>query len=174
MDDQDRNGGPVPTRPGLDTQTIIDLLNKHADEHGENGVVTYAKLGEAVGRNTTDLRGLLMTARKNILRDKNDLWICVPGGGVKVATASESLDHAMQDQKSSGRKVDKSIGALGAVKVRDLHETEKVQYDTAGSMAHFLKAMHKPRSRNRIKQRIVDTGKTIDADAVLKLLADKD
>lgn len=172
-DEQERNGSPVPTRPGLDTQTIIDLLNAHANEHGTEGVVTYAKLSEAVGRTTTDLRGLLMTARKNILKDRNHLWVCVPGVGVKLATASESLDHSISGQKASGRKIDKSIGSLGAVKVHELHETEKVQYATAGSLAHFLKAMFKPKSRNRIKQRVLDTGKTIDADAVLKLLADK-
>lgn len=172
-DEQEHKRSPVPTRPGLDTQTIIDMLNDHADTHGIGSVVTYERISEAIGRATPDMRGLLMTARQNILKQRNELWVCERGVGVKVATASESLDHALRDQKASGRKVDKSIKALGAVKVHNLHDSEKVQYDTAGSLAFFLETMHKPKARNRIKQRVVDTGKTIDANEVLALLADK-
>ena len=175
-DEQERKGSPVPTRPGLDTQTITDILNAHANEHGTEGIVTYSQLSKAIGRKVTELRGLLMTARKNILKERNQLWIVGERGvGIKLATASESLDQSLQSHKAGGRKVAKSIGARGAVapRVHELHETEKVQYATAGSLAHFLKAMFKPKARNRIKQRVLDTGKTIDANEVLALLADK-
>jgi len=173
MSDDPKKESPVPTRPGLDTQLIIDLLNQHADTHDIGSIVSYIKISEAVGRTVADMRGLLMTARKNILKDRNQLWICVPGIGLKIANASESLDHALRDQKSSGRKVDKSIGALGAVKIPDLSDIERLQYDTAGSLALALTNVHSVKVRNRIKQKTLAVGKQIDADGVLALLTNK-
>jgi hypothetical protein len=171
--DAQGNGSPIPNRPGLDTQTIIDILREHAEEYSTNGMVTYSSLSNAVGKTIDGTSGHLTTARRNLLKHHNQLWICIPAIGVKLATSSEAVEHAMGMQKSSGRKVKKSTKSLGTVKVGELNVTEKVQYDTAGSLAFFLLQVHRRKVRDAITQRVVDSGNRIEADGIIKLLEKK-
>lgn len=163
----------IPTRPGLDTQTLIDRLLDHAERYGVTGIVTYSSLSAAVEKRIDGSSSNLATARKNLLKSHSQLWICVPGVGVKLATSVEAVDHAMREQMSSCRKVTKSTKTLSAVKVSELDDSDRLQYETAGTLAHCLLRVHSRKARPMIQQMVSDGGSIRDGAAIIKMLANK-
>ena len=132
----------------IDTQTLVGILEKAA----VGDVVPYHTLTEAIRKDvTTEARGSMDSARRVLMRDKQIVFDCIRGVGLKRLSDCEITETSATFIKQARRKATKGLNTLGCADYQNLNQEQRNQHNVGAAILGVMKLAGASNSINKIK-----------------------
>lgn len=128
-------------------------------ENIEIGVrISYDHLTEIIGRDITQFRGALESARHAVQRDKQMVFDVVRGVGLVRLNDSDIVDLSDKAREQSRRLAKRIAKKLVCVKYEALSKEKQIKHNTALSMFGVIAELSTSSSAKRLEQKIEADG----------------
>jgi hypothetical protein len=137
--------------------------------------ISYNQLTGIIGRDITQFRNALESARHTVLRDKQMVFDTLRGVGLIRLNDSEIVDLSDKAREQSRKLAKRIAKKLVCVNYNSLSKEKQVKHNTALSMFGVIAELSSSSSVKRLEQKIEEHGGSLPlAKAALAALAAKD
>lgn len=132
----------------IDTQTIMSILR----EAQIGDVVPYHTLTEAIRKDVTkEGRSPMDSARRVLMRDKNIVFDCIRGVGLKRLSDCEITETSATFIRQARRKADKGLKTIACADYQKLNQEQRNQHNVGAAILGVMKLAGASNSINKIK-----------------------
>jgi len=152
----------------IDAQTLIHRLEEQVDQHNYS-LIPYAELSALIGREVQNgARGILETAKRSLLRERQKLFVTVRGEGVRMADNDGVIAQVKRRNKSACNSSRRAAKESMAANMTSMSDPQRQQFLGAQSLAGAILLMTRPSSIKKIEASIGDSLSAIPTGKVLE------
>jgi len=130
----------------VDTQALIKALE--VAQVGQT--IEYDALSKVIGRDVRKVRGLLYTAFRNLMREKDIVFAPVRGVGVKRLAPEEIVELGIFGVRHIRRTARRTIRKISCAQLSTLSEPKKVELFTHSSLLGAVSVMSSGQSIKKL------------------------
>ena len=152
----------------IDAQFLIQRLETQAQQNNYS-LIPYAELSALIGREVQDgARGILETAKRSLLRDRQKLFVTVRGEGIRMADNDGVIAQVKRRNKSACNSSRRAANESMAADSKSMSDEQRQQFLGAQSLAGAITLMSKPSAVKRIESSIGDSLSALPTGKVLE------
>lgn len=152
----------------IDAQTLIQRLEQQADMN-DYSIIPYRDLSELIGREVQNgARGILETAKRHLLRERQELFVTVRGVGIVLADNDRVIAQVKRRNKSACSSSRRAAKESMAAHIETMSSDQRQQFLGAQSLAATVELMSKPSSVKRIEASVGESISALPTGKVLE------
>lgn len=160
----------MTTKPRFSASPDVDTCVEFLRQHRDKGLITYAAIATATGRDITgNDRYILQSARRRLERD-GIIFVVDTGKGLRRATDAQLASLSTDAPISKTRRIAKAAKKRHrVVNVQNLSDDERAAFYIGRAVLGTIEQATRKAFRNRVAQPVNTTGEPISIKQTMEL-----